>query len=456
MLQRALTEATSDPAALDIVLTCPASWGAARRAVLLSAAPIGATLIDEPIAAAQYFADVGGTTIPDGGTAVVYDFGAGTFDAAVVRRTGSTFAILAADGVPDCGGLDIDAAIVAHLAQAFTDATAWHRLEQPTSATERRARAQLWTNVREAKEMLSRTSSTLVHMPLIEVDAPLSREDLDRLAAPVLERTAASAREALTKAHVDASDLTAIILSGGSSRMPAVGSTLHRAFGILPASVDQPELAVAEGSLLAGAAATTRHVASTTPPVNTPAGETAAFPDHPGPAATHSAEQPPPTGWRARPLATAAAFAAVLAVAVGTAIVIADRDDNDSPNNQKAQAANNLTGTPVSSPSRSVSPSPTYPAGVDPCLLGTWRSEKQHIYADLDGGRALFTGGGGTLYTYRADGTSTADYSRTQPRTGSLKGSRYSSVIRRSATTPRTRRSTSPPPRKPSPATAKS
>ncbi|MFI5954545.1 Hsp70 family protein [Cryptosporangium sp. NPDC051539] len=97
----------------ETVLTYPAAWGATRRATLIAAAGGNVRLMPEPVAAAHHF-----TTVTDdlavGQAALVYDFGAGTFDASVVRRTSSGFEVLAAEGLPDCGGLDVDAAVVAY------------------------------------------------------------------------------------------------------------------------------------------------------------------------------------------------------------------------------------------------------------------------------------------------------------------------------------------------------
>jgi molecular chaperone DnaK (HSP70) len=70
------------------------------------------TFIPEPAVAAHYFTAVLGHRIPPGGALAVYDFGAGTFDASVVRRTGGDFEVLAVDGLDDVGGVDVDAAIV--------------------------------------------------------------------------------------------------------------------------------------------------------------------------------------------------------------------------------------------------------------------------------------------------------------------------------------------------------
>ncbi|MET7393487.1 Hsp70 family protein, partial [Dactylosporangium sp. NPDC005572] len=252
VLGRVLDEATraaGGPPA-EIVVTHPAAWGRERRALLRDAlAPAPVRLVSEPVAAAHHLVGVAAERLPDGAAAVVYDFGAGTFDATVVRRAGGEIAVLATQGLPDSGGLDIDAAVVAHLAEAVPDEDAWRRLGAPETTAERRARQQLWDNVRTAKESLTRAASTLVHVPLLDLEVPLGREELDRLAAPVLARSVDTTRAAL---HVAGVDATTILLVGGASRMPAVTSTLHRAFGFAPVTVDQPELAVAEGSLHAG------------------------------------------------------------------------------------------------------------------------------------------------------------------------------------------------------------
>lgn len=385
------------------MITCPAGWASARRAVLLAAAPAGTRMVDEPVAAAHYFTEVAGTHIPEGGAAVIYDFGAGTFDAAVVRRTGGGFTTLAARGLPDCGGLDIDAAIVAHLAAAGFDREAWGRLENPTTVTERRARQQLWDNVRAGKEMLSRATTTLIHVPLLDAEAPLGREELDRLAAPILDRTVTAVGEVLAAAQVRAADLSAIFLAGGSSRMPAVAGTLHRAFGLLPTMVDQPELAVAEGSL--------RSVPP--PPV---AVTPAAFTLPPAPPAVK------PAGRRGIVWAVAG-VAAAIAVALTVAQLVTSRGDGSAATPPASPSA-------AASPSVAASPSPSYPPGVDPCLLGTWRVTNNTVYGLIDDVRVLYTGGAGTLITYRAGGTTTIDYNKMQPRTTRFRGATWSDVVR--------------------------
>src|SRR3954467_9789879 len=131
---------TVGAAPTDVTLTCPATWGATRRTLLAEAATraglAGARRGAEPVAAATYFADVLGRDVPIGSVVVVHDFGAGTFDASVVARTSEGFEVLAVGGRDDIGGLDVDAALVDHLA-AGDDR--WRPLLAPETLAERRA-----------------------------------------------------------------------------------------------------------------------------------------------------------------------------------------------------------------------------------------------------------------------------------------------------------------------------
>src|SRR5581483_919599 len=146
-------------------------------------------LVEEPVAAATYFTNVLGRQVPIGSVVVVHDFGAGTFDVSVVARTGTGFEVLAVDGRDDIGGLDIDAAVVTHLGTLYGGKPEWARLMSPSTVDDRRFRRMLWDDVRVAKERLSRSQSADVAIPLIGVDAHLTRGELETLARPVLLQT---------------------------------------------------------------------------------------------------------------------------------------------------------------------------------------------------------------------------------------------------------------------------
>ncbi|MEU7872893.1 Hsp70 family protein [Dactylosporangium sp. NPDC049140] len=238
-----------------LILAHPAGWGPRRRQTLREAAAIAglppAALVAEPVAAAAYYAHVLGYTVPPGGCLVVYDFGAGTFDASVVRPTAGGFEVLAEDGILDAGGLDVDAAIVAHLGATYSarDPDGWHRLTAPATPTDRRTSRTFWDDVRAGKEELSRTSMTTIFVPILDVEAPLGREQLEHLARPLLDRTVAATRLAVRNAGIPAEQIAAVFLVGGSSRMSLPATLLHRALGTPPTVIEQPEQVVAGGTL---------------------------------------------------------------------------------------------------------------------------------------------------------------------------------------------------------------
>ena len=239
----------------DVVLTHPAAWGARRCQVLRDAAAWAGlaepALVAEPVAAGSYFVRVHGARLPPGAVAVIYDLGAGTFDASVLRRTHTGFDVLACNGLPDAGGLDIDAALIAFLGAVYGSRSGalWQRLERPATTADRRARRLLWDDVRGAKEALSRTSSSTVLIPLLDEDAPIGREQLEQLARPILDRTVAATANALREAGVRPGGLACVFLVGGASRIPLAATLLHTAFGVAPTVIEQPEVVVAEGSL---------------------------------------------------------------------------------------------------------------------------------------------------------------------------------------------------------------
>jgi hypothetical protein len=420
----------------EVVLTCPASWGAHRRQTLLDAAASvlpAVRLVTEPAAAATYFVAVGADLVPVDRPVLVYDFGAGTFDASVVRcGAAGGFAVLAAEGLPDCGGLDIDAAIVDHLAATLAgqDPAAWDRLAHPATVADRRASRQLWDGVRAAKEMLSRTTTTLVHVPLFDSEVLLGREQLYRLAAGVHERTADAGLAALRAARVRPGDLAAVFLAGGTSRMPAVATLLHRTLGIAPTIVDHPELSVAEGGVRSAPAGGPPESPSAWPPGSTEpwvpvAGAADAF-GTPGVAGV-------PGGRRGGRLAVAvgcrgvrvaAAVVLVLALIAGVAVWLAGRSDGSG-----AAGPGHSRGPASPSPSASQSPTRTAPPGLDLCLFGTWRRTSSTKNNPIFGQTVAFTGGAGQLETYREDGTVSVDFGAGAPRLATVNGSRWEEVL---------------------------
>ena len=242
------------------VVTHPAAWGSRRREVLSAAIaragwpPVGdqgTKLVPEPVAAARYFAEALRRPVPVGASLAVFDFGGGTLDIAVVRNEGSGFAVIGSGGVAELGGLDLDAALVDHLGRmlAPTHPQVWQALAHPATAGQWRSRRQFWDDVRGAKEMLSRTAAAPVPVPGLDQAVHFTREELERLAGPLLRRGVYEAASVIAGCGLTPSQLAGLFLVGGSSRVPLVARLLHAELGIAPTVLEQPELPVAEGAL---------------------------------------------------------------------------------------------------------------------------------------------------------------------------------------------------------------
>jgi WD40 repeat protein len=323
------------------VLTHPAAWSRSRRGVLETAAGrAGLTvtgLVAEPVAAAAYYAEVLGRRVPPGRGLVVYDLGAGTFDVAVVRVSGGGYEVVAADGLEDVGGLDLDAAVVG-IARGVTAGPAWDRLENPRTVEDRLARQALWRDARAAKEQLSRHPAANLRVPVAGAEVHVTRDEFEAAVRPLLERTVALTADTVRAAGLGPDGVAAVLLVGGASRTPLAATLLHRGLGIAPTTIDVPELVVAEGSLYL-------------PPV--PA--SAAGPDPTGVTAWPSAE-PDPGPVPARPRrpsrrsVTAAALAVVLAIA-GLVYFwpFGDENPGGTPNTSPTTSTTTPTTTPNTS-----------------------------------------------------------------------------------------------------------
>jgi WD40 repeat protein len=386
VLRRVAAEAerVAGRAAGSVVLTCPAGWGTRRRELLLdaaSAAGLGrATLVPEPVAAAGRFVELSAGEVPVGSCLMVYDFGAGTFDASVVRRTRDGFDVLAEHGLSDAGGLDVDAAIVAYLGATYgaRDPQRWRRLTRPEQPADRRAARLLWDDVRTAKEMLSNSAATVVALPLLDEEAPLGREQFDALAGPIVQRTVRATRAALGEARIGVDGLAGVFLVGGASRIPLVATMLHRELGIAPALLGRPEFVVAEGSLREAPAAALREEPAPAPALTVgpaePAAEPAGEPEPPA-VSEQAAGAGPAAGTRAPWRRWRAAVAAALTGGVLVVSAWAFQPD-DNPGGSG-------TGSSPSSPT---------PSEVKPTSLEGHTGAVHSVAFSLDG-RRLASGG---------------------------------------------------------------
>ncbi|MEU0094984.1 Hsp70 family protein [Kribbella sp. NPDC006257] len=235
----------------EIVLTYPANWGAYKRELVdqvISLADIGPTVTcPEPQAAAiQYAAQA---QLQAGDRVAVYDLGGGTFDVCVLEKTSSGFVILGnPEGIEQLGGVDFDEAVFQHVVGALGPAMEDLDLDSPEGRT---ALTRLRRDCVEAKEALSVDVDTMipVTLPGRSTSVRLTRAELETLIAPALEQTVEATGRALRAAGTTTDQLKAIVLVGGSSRIPLVSHLLQSRFSTPTALDTHPKHDIALGAV---------------------------------------------------------------------------------------------------------------------------------------------------------------------------------------------------------------
>jgi molecular chaperone DnaK len=164
----------------------------------------------------------------------VYDLGGGTFDISILELNGGVFQVLATSGNTRLGGDDVDAALVAECRLPLAD---WQKREL----------------VIEAKHRLSTEESVRIDVPFVEgknLGYELTRDALEKIARPIIQRTRAHCLRALSDSKLAATDLDEVILVGGMTRMPLVRQFVAELFGRAPNISQNPDEAVALGATI--------------------------------------------------------------------------------------------------------------------------------------------------------------------------------------------------------------
>ncbi len=267
----------------SVVLTHPANWGPFRRELFEEVPQVaGLTetrMVTEPEAAAAHYA--ASRHLADGEIIAVYDLGGGTFDATVLRKTQSGIEILGApEGIERLGGVDFDEAILSYVNYSSGGALSELDMSDPQTAI---AMARLRQDCVLAKESLSIDTETAipVFLPSRHFDVQLSRSDFEDMIRAPVESTIGTLIRTLRSAHVDPGQLSAVLLVGGSSRIPLVSRMISEELG-RPTVVDaHPKYAVA-----LGAATLARAGAIEASPVSTPAPQGNWLENNPAPSTT--------------------------------------------------------------------------------------------------------------------------------------------------------------------------
>ncbi len=239
-----------------VCVTYPANWGPFKRDLLGQAIEMAGlrgtetSTCTEPEAAAIAYASR--DRVAEGDRVAVYDLGGGTFDAAVLAREGAGFRLVGSpEGVEHLGGIDFDEAVFRHVLSALGDDVAALDDTDPATAT---ALARLRRDCVEAKEVLSFSVDTVVPvaLPGISRSVRLTRGEFDDMLRPAIAETVSAMRRVLEASGVGAADVAAMVLVGGSSRIPLVSEMLSAAFGRPLALDNHPKHDVALGAAIRG------------------------------------------------------------------------------------------------------------------------------------------------------------------------------------------------------------
>ncbi|HEV2804443.1 MAG TPA: molecular chaperone DnaK [Chthoniobacterales bacterium] len=223
------------------VITVPAYFNDAQRNATKRAGELAGftveRIVNEPTAAALAY---GLDKLKGQSRIAVFDLGGGTFDISILELNNGVFEVLSTNGNTRLGGDDIDNALLASLSE--------------TGDRRPESEARLREALVEAKHRLSIEEEVSIDIPFFDGAASfhrvLRREDLEKIALPIIEQTRAHCRRALADAKLTAAELDEVILVGGVTRMPLVRKVVGDIFGREPNTSQNPDEAVAIGAAI--------------------------------------------------------------------------------------------------------------------------------------------------------------------------------------------------------------
>ncbi len=238
----------------EAVITVPAYFNDAQRQATKDAGKIAGLdvkrIINEPTAAALAY----GLDNENEQKIMVYDLGGGTFDVSIIEIGDGVIEVLATSGDNKLGGDDFDEKITNYMIEEFK------KQEGIDLSTDKMALQRLKEAAEKAKKELSNTTTTNINLPFITAnqdgpkhfDMNLTRAKFDELTHDLVERTATPVQNALRDAGLTASELTKVLLVGGSTRIPAVQDKVKQLTGHEPSKSLNPDECVALGASIQG------------------------------------------------------------------------------------------------------------------------------------------------------------------------------------------------------------
>ena len=238
----------------EAVITVPAYFTDAQRQATKDAGQIAGLdvkrIINEPTAAALSY----GIDKEDDQKIMVYDLGGGTFDVSIIEMGDGVTEVLATAGNNHLGGDDFDQRIINWLVSEFKTA------EGIDLSGDKMAMQRLKDAAEKAKIELSSATTSNINLPFITADATgpkhldmnLSQAKFNELTSDLVQATMGPVRQALSDSGLKASDLSKVLMVGGSSRIPAVQEAVKNIIGKEPFKGINPDECVALGAAYQG------------------------------------------------------------------------------------------------------------------------------------------------------------------------------------------------------------
>ena len=239
----------------EAVITVPAYFSDSQRQATKEAGEIAGLkvrrIINEPTAAALAY---GLDKKQNDMKIAVYDLGGGTFDISILELGDGVFEVKSTNGDTHLGGDDFDHVLIDYMAEAFKAEHGIDLREDPMALQRLKEAAE------KAKIELSSSTSTEINLPYImpvngipqHLVMTLTRAKFNELTAHLVEKTAGPVRQAMSDAGITASDLTKVLLVGGSSRVPAVQEMVKKLTGKEGFKGINPDECVADGAAIQG------------------------------------------------------------------------------------------------------------------------------------------------------------------------------------------------------------
>ena len=239
----------------DAVITVPAYFNDAQRQATKDAGKIAGLnvkrIVNEPTAAAlAYGLDKQGSDQ----RILVFDLGGGTFDVSILDLADGVFEVLSTSGDNHLGGDDWDQRVIDWMADKFQQENGVDLRQDPMALQRLKEAAE------NAKKELSAAQQTTINLPFITMNQSgplhlnytLTRAEFEKITRDLLERCKQPVTNALRDAKLKLSDLTEVILVGGSTRMPAVQELVKTMTGKQPNMSVNPDEVVADGAAVQG------------------------------------------------------------------------------------------------------------------------------------------------------------------------------------------------------------